>query len=221
MLSDRIVVCLSLLIIVAGTVFGDIPSGENVLWYKQPAQKWDQALPVGNGRLGAMVFGGIGKERLQLNEDTFWSGRPHDYTNPEAKEHLEEVRKLIFAGRYSEAQGIVEAYLLGVPKCQQAYQTLGDLHLTFPGHDQAEDYCRELNLETAIATTRYSLNGVTFTREVFSSVPDQAIFFHVTASKPASVNMTINMDSPHHHEIRLSRSALTMAGQWVGDGKPS
>lgn len=197
----------------------DVPTGENVLWYRQPAQDWDQALPVGNGRLGAMVFGGTSKERLQLNEDTFWSGRPHDYTNPEAKPHLDEVRKLIFAGRYAEAQGFVEAHLLGVPKCQQAYQTLGDVYLTFPGHDQAEDYCRKLSLETAIATTRYCISGVTFTREVFSSVPDQAIFVHVTADKPASLNLVIGMDSPHQHEIHLGRSGLTMAGQWIGDGK--
>ncbi len=213
-------ICLSSLIIVAGCALGDVPSGENVLWYKQPAQKWDQALPVGNGRLGAMVFGGIGKERIQLNEDTLWSGRPHDYTNPEARQHLDEVRKLIFAGRYAEAQGVVESHLMGVPKCQQAYQSLGDLHMTFPGHEGAEDYCRELNLETAIATTKYSVNGVTFTREVFSSVPDQAIYIRITADKPGTLSMAVTMDSPHQHEINSDHGVLTMAGQWIGDGKP-
>ena len=196
----------------------DVTSGDNVLWYEQPARRWDQALPVGNGRLGAMVFGGVGAERLQLNEDTFWSGRPHDYTNPQAREHLDEIRKLIFAGRYSQAQRIVESHMLGVPKCQQAYQTLGDLHLTFPGHARAEDYRRELNLETAIVTTRYRIGDVTFKREVFSSVPDQAVFIRLTATRPASLNVTISMDSPHHHETCTGRAGLTMTGQWIGDG---
>ena len=100
------------------------------LWYDRPAEEWTEALPIGNGRLGGMVFGGTASERIQLNEDTFWSGRPHDYTNPEAREHLDEARKLIFEGKPDEAQKIIDAHMMGKPHFLQAYQTLGDQSLS-------------------------------------------------------------------------------------------
>ena len=120
----------------------DIPERYPTLWYPEEAKEWVEALPVGNGRLGAMVFGGVTEERLQLNEDTLWSGRPHDYTNPNARQYLQQVRDLIFAGQYAQAQQMVDAHMMGVPRFLQAYQTLGDLRLTFSHADGVTDYRR-------------------------------------------------------------------------------
>jgi alpha-L-fucosidase 2 len=119
------------------------------LWYRQPARQWVEALPVGNGRLGAMVFGGLSQERLQLNEDTLWAGGPYDPVNPDAKAALPEVRRLIFDGKYKEAHQLVGAKVLAKPLRQMPYQTVGDLTLNFPEVAVVEDYRRELNLDTA------------------------------------------------------------------------
>lgn len=112
----------------------DLPDGYLALGYPKEADRWVEALPIGNGRLGAIVFGGCSRERLQLNEDTFWSCRPHDYTNSQAREYLQRVRSLIFAGKHEQAQQIVDEHMTGNPRLLQAYQLLGDLRLTFPGH---------------------------------------------------------------------------------------
>jgi alpha-L-fucosidase 2 len=190
------------------------------LWYDRPAEQWTQALPIGNGRLGGMVFGGTASERIQLNEDTFWSGRPHDYTNFEARKHLDEVRKLIFEGKHAEAQAIVDRHMMGTPRFLQAYQTLGDLRLVFPGHEQVTDYRLELDLDQAIVRVTYRVGGVQFTREIFSSVVDQAIVVHFTCEKPGQLTFTATLDSPHKHETKTQgEQLLVMAGQWIGDGK--
>ena len=123
-----------------------------LLWYQQPAVKWEEALPVGNGRLGSMVFGGTAEERLQLNESTLWGGLPHDYSNPQAGQHLAELRRLIFAGNIPEAEKLGDK-MLGNPGVQRPYQPLGDLRLRFPGHEQVEQYVRALDLDRALATT--------------------------------------------------------------------
>jgi alpha-L-fucosidase 2 len=117
------------------------------LWYRQPADEWVQALPVGNGRIGAMIFGGMALERLQLNEDTFFSGGPYNPVNPEAKEALPEVRRLIFAGKYAEAQAYANAHVMSRPLKQMSYQPIGDLLLTLVGLENVSDYVRELDLE--------------------------------------------------------------------------
>jgi len=190
------------------------------LWYDRPAEQWTQALPIGNGRLGAMVFGGTASERIQLNEDTFWSGRPHDYTNPEARQHLDQVRKLIFESKHSEAQAIVDRHMMGIPRFMQAYQTLGDLRLAFPGHEQVTDYHRELDLDQAIVRVTYRVGGAQFTREMFSSATDQAIVVHLTCDKPGRLTFTASLDSPHRHQTKPQpEQRLVMAGQWIGDGK--
>src|SRR5688572_14184415 len=123
------------------------------LWYTRPADEWVQALPIGNGRIGAMVFGGIASERLQLNEDSFFSGGPYDPVNPAARAALPKVRELIFAGKYKEAQALTDAEVMAKPLRQMSYQTVGDLRLTFPGLENASNYRRQLDLPTAVATT--------------------------------------------------------------------
>ena len=190
------------------------------LWYDRPAEQWTQALPIGNGRLGGMVFGGTNSERIQLNEDTFWSGRPHDYTNPEARQHLDEVRKLIFEGKHSEAQAIVDQHMMGIPRFLQAYQPLGDLRLVFPGHEQVTDYRLELDLDQAIVRVTYRAGGVQFTREMFSSAVDQAIVVRLTCDQPGRLTFTATLESPHRYETKPQpEQRLIMAGQWIGDGK--
>ena len=151
------------------------------LWYERPAGQWVEALPVGNGRLGAMVFGGINLERLQLNEDTLWAGGPYDPANPEARAALPEIRRLLAAGEAKAAQDLVQAKFMSRPIRQMPYQTLGDLLLTLPGSDHATAYRRELNLDSAVATTTFRLGNIVHTREVFSSPVDQVIVIRHSA----------------------------------------
>ena len=138
------------------TGLAEAPAEPLTLWYRRPANQWVEALPVGNGRLGAMVFGGVNQERLQLNEDTLWAGGPYDPVNPEAKAALPEARRLIFEGKYREADRLIGAKIMAKPLSQMPYQTVGDLLLTFPEVASVENYRRELNLDTAVATVSYT-----------------------------------------------------------------
>ena len=142
-----------------------------------------------------MVFGGTEDERLQINESTLWGGAPHDYTNPEAYSHLDEVRKLIFAGKVDEAEKLSEG-MMGNPKLLMPYQPFCDVRLHFPGHERAADYHRELLLDDAIAETTYKVGSANFHREVFVSYPDQVLVMRITSSEPGQLTFSIGMDSP-------------------------
>jgi alpha-L-fucosidase 2 len=166
------------------------------LWYNKPANRWVEALPVGNGRLGAMVFGDPMNEVIQLNENTVWAGQPNRNDNPNALEALPEVRKLIFEGKYKEAQDLVNQKIISKTSHGMSYQTVGNLKLNFPGHDNYSDYYRELDIENAVASSRYSLNGVNYTTEVFSSFPDQVIIARISANRAGSINFSAVMDRP-------------------------
>lgn len=155
------------------------------LWYERPAAEWVEALPVGNGRLGAMVFGGINLERLQLNEDTLWAGGPYNPANPEAKAALPEIRRLLKAGRHAEAQALVGESFMSVPLRQMPYQAIGDLLISMPASETAFDYQRELDLETAIASTRFTLGGLGHVREVFASPVDDVIVIRMSLHETA------------------------------------
>ncbi|HEY0723958.1 MAG TPA: glycoside hydrolase family 95 protein, partial [Pyrinomonadaceae bacterium] len=141
-----------------------IPDESLVLWYDTPAGEWTEALPVGNGRLGAMIFGGLGIEQLQLNEDTLYAGSPYDPNNPEALAALPEARRLIFEGKYKEAHDLVGEKMMAKPIKQMPYEPVGDLNLWFPGRDNFSHYRRQLDLNTAIATVTYKIGSVTMTR---------------------------------------------------------
>jgi alpha-L-fucosidase 2 len=184
------------------------------LTYADSASKWTEALPLGNGRIGAMVFGGTADERLQINESTLWGGGPHDYTNPEAFQHLNEIRGLIFAGKVDEAEKLSEN-LMGKPKLLMPYQPFCDLRLHFPGHDHVAEYRRELHLEDAIAETTYKVGSVTFRREVFISYPDQVLVVRITASQPGQVTFSVAMDSPQAgtHVESTATDTLQLTGQ--------
>ncbi|MEX1116441.1 MAG: glycoside hydrolase family 95 protein [Akkermansiaceae bacterium] len=163
-----------------------------VLWYQQPAEQWIEALPVGNGRLGAMVFGRPGEERIQFNEETRWSGGPYDPMVEGGAKHVDEIRRLIFDGDYRKAHKLFGRHLMGKPIEQQKYQSFGDLILNF-GEGAVENYHRQLDLDTAIATTRFTRDGITHTREVFVSPIDQAIIVRLTAGQPGAVSFTAQL----------------------------
>jgi alpha-L-fucosidase 2 len=205
----------------AGYAFAAPTGGDSmgpVLFYRQPAKEWVEALPVGNGRLGGMVFGDPAREHVQLNEDTFWSGGPYDPVNPEALQYLPRVRQLIREGRYEEAQDLADAKLMGRPRHLQAYQPLGDLRIVVDGHDHPVDYRRELDLDRAVVRVQYRIGDTTFTREVFSSAPDQSIVVHLTADGPARLRLLATLDSRQPFSVRpLAPGALLMAGRWRGD----
>jgi len=184
------------------------------LRYDKSAEKWTEALPVGNGRIGAMVFGGTEDERLQINESTLWGGGPHDYTDPGALANLQEVRKLIFDGKIQEAEKL-SAGTMGKPKLLMPYQPFCDVLLHFPGHDQASRYRRELDLDEAISVTTYRVDGVSFRREIFVSYPDQVLVVRITSSEPRKLSFKIGMTSPQvGTEIRSSgANILQLTGQ--------
>src|SRR5271166_4856455 len=139
------------------------------LWYDQPAVLWTDALPVGNGRLGAMVFGGAAHERIQFNESTVWTGEPHDYAHHGAEKFLPQIRQLLFDGKQKEAEDLAMKEFMSVPIRQKAYQAFGDIVLDFPGVVESDvtGYRRALDLDTAITSVDYTRGGVTFHREVF------------------------------------------------------
>ena len=166
------------------------------LWYNAPAQEWVEALPLGNGRLGAMVFGVPGRERLQLNEQTVWAGGPYRNDNPKALQALPAVRQLIFDGKYSEARALISEKFITDIAHDMPYQTVGNLILSFPGHVRYSRLYRELDLDRAVATTTYDVDGVSFKRESFCSFADQVIVFRISASKPGMVTFLASMDSP-------------------------
>jgi alpha-L-fucosidase 2 len=170
------------------------------LWYEKPATQWVEALPVGNGRLGAMVFGGIEQERLQLNEDTLWAGGPYNPANPEARAALPEIRRLLAVGDHKAAQDLVAAKFMAKPLREMPYQTVGDLLITMAGSETARDYRRELDLDTAVARTEFRLGGVLHAREVFASAVDQVIVMRLSArderpDRTAQLSVTLGLQS--------------------------
>jgi len=167
-----------------------------IMWYEKPAKQWVEALPVGNGRLGAMVFGDPAKETIQLNENTVWAGSPNRNDNPNAKASLSEVRKLIFEGKYKEAQDLVNQNFISKTSHGMSYQTVGNLRLNAPGNSNYSGYYRELDLARAVTSTRYTINGVNFKTETFSSFPDQVIVERITADKRGAISFTASMDRP-------------------------
>ncbi len=187
---------LQLMIATCLTVPND-PQSDLKLWYGGPAKEWTQALPVGNGRLGAMVFGGTAEDRYQLNEDSLWCGKPHDYAHEGAAQYLSQIRQLLFDGKQKEAEQLATEHFMSVPLGQMPYQPFGDLRLTFPGHEKAQDYRRELDLDTAIATTTYRVDGVTYTRQAFASYPDQVIVVRIECDKPSALSFTATLTSPN------------------------
>lgn len=182
------------------------------LWYQQPAKTWVEALPVGNSSMGAMVYGGTSREELQLNEETLWGGGPYRNDNPKALESLAEVRNLIFSGKTMDAQNLIDqTFYMG--RNGMPYQTIGSLIIEAPGHEKAKNYYRDLDLERAVVTTRYQVDGVNFQREVFASFPDRVIIVRFTADKPGELNFKVSYDSPLQSTVRKQGKKLVLRGK--------
>ena len=182
------------------------------LWYRQPAAQWTEALPLGNGRLGAMVFGGVTDDRIQINEGTLWGGSPHDYTNPSARIHLARLRDLIFSGSVAEAEALT-GQMMGNPPLLMPYQPLCDLHLAID-ESGAEDYRRALSLDEASATVTYRAGGARFRREVIVSHPDQIIAIRLTSDQPGRQNLSVALDgSQPEGRVTVEGDTLLLNGQ--------
>ena len=189
------------------------PSEALSLWYRRPASQWVEALPVGNGHLGAMVFGGVGQERLQLNEDTLWAGEPYDPVNSQARQALPEVRRLVFDGKYREAAKLISAKVMSRPLGQMPYETAGDLMLAFPESTSVENYRRDLNLDTAVATVDYTDRGIRFTRQVFASPAHRVIVVHLMADRKGAISFTAGFQTPQRATVETeSENTLVMRG---------
>lgn len=174
---------------------GNSEAGRLVLFYDKPAAEWTEAIPVGNGRLGAMVFGRTANERIQFNEDTFWGGAPYNPVNPQADESLPRARQLVFEGKAEQAQKLIDEKMMAVPSYQAAYQPAGELYLVFPGHGRASNYKRKLYLNTAVATIEYEVVDVHFRRQIFSTPVDGVVVIHLTADKPGALSFTAYLDA--------------------------
>ncbi|MFD1953900.1 glycoside hydrolase N-terminal domain-containing protein [Paenibacillus thailandensis] len=186
---------------------------ETLMRFAEPARSWNEALPVGNGRLGGMVFGTVEQEQIQFNEDSIWYGGPRDRNNPDALENLPEVRRLIFEGRLKEAHRLAEAALSATPRSQRHYLTAGDLFIRFD-HPAGElrGYRRELDLERAVASTVYEIGGVTYRRDVFCSFPDQIMAIRLSADRPGMLSFTARFERKKgkHVDVSFRRGSDTI-----------
>ncbi len=189
------------------------------LWYRQPATQWNEALPLGNGRLGAMVFGGVESDRIQLNEDSVWAGEKRDRNNPEGAKSVPEIRRLLFAGQVKEAEELADRTMIAVGRRMPPYQPLGDLMLKVPGHSNAANYVRELDLDSGIARVSYESDGVRFTREIFSSAVDQVLVVRITASKPASLSFSATLTREQDGATSIAApDRVVLEGQAIARG---
>src|SRR5262245_3598433 len=189
-----------------------LKTGAMTLWHGQPAPQWDHATPVGNGRLGAMIFGQTGRERIQLNEETLWSGGPQDTVNVEAIAEIGNVRRLLFTGKPREALELADQTMMARPRRLLPYQSLGDLWLGFEGHDAAADYRRELDLASAVARVSYRAGGVRFTREIFASHPAQVIVVRLSSEQPNQISVTVGLNRERDAATTASGDSLIMRG---------
>jgi alpha-L-fucosidase 2 len=208
----KITFLIIVLIAVGFSGIGAAKGGKHKLWYDKPAKVWNEALPIGNGRLGAMIYGDPANEKIQLNEETFWSGGPSRNDNPNALKALPEIRQLIFDGKFHEAEKMVNQNML-TELHGSKYQVVGNLNLVFDGHENYSGYYRELDIENALFTTTYEVDGVTYKREMFASQPDQVIVVKLTASSPGKLNFTASMDGPLQKSVRaIGNNTVELTG---------
>ncbi len=196
-----------------------LAGAESVLWYNKPASKWVEALPVGNGRLAGMVFGGVRADQIQLNEDTVWAGEKRNRMNPAAPEAIKEVRRLLMAGKAQEAEALAEKSIISKPMRMPPYQPLGDLKLRFPEPCNAKDYRRELDLDTGIVKVTFKCGNVTHTREVFASAVHNALIVRLSADKPGSISVAASITREKGAVTRrINGGSLVMEGQAIPYG---
>lgn len=204
---------LLIMLLILSSCSSDQQKSDLKLWYPEPANMWEEALPLGNGRLGAMVFGDPASELIQLNENTIWAGSPNRNDNPDALEALPVIRQLILEGKYIEAQNMANEKVISKTSHGMPYQTAGNLRLNFEGHDNYTGFYRELDIEQAVATTRYTVDEVEFKREVFCSFPDEVIIVRLTAEEPGNISFTATLDRPGNVQVSVvGDDMLRMSG---------
>lgn len=217
-INSKILAVLLMLLLFNAPAFSQSTEELNKLWYKQPAENWNEALPIGNGRLGAMVFGNPARERLQLNEETVWAGEPgNNLPASNFKETLPEIRQLIFDGKYKEAHDLaMQKIPRNAPEGNNygmAFQPIGNLFLNFERHEKVENYYRDLDIRNAVASVSYTIKGVNFKREILASFTDDVLIVRITADKPAHINFSLEMDSPHKsYDIKTTGNRLLLSG---------
>jgi alpha-L-fucosidase 2 len=190
------------------------------IWYRTPASVWNEALPIGNGRLGGMVFGGVQSERIQLNEDTVWAGEKRNRNNPEGARSVPEVRRLLLAGKIKEAEALAEKSILSIPRRLPPYQTLGDLHLRFSGQEDFSEYTRELDLDSGIVRIRYQSGDARFTREVFSTAVDQVIAMRLSCDKPGRISFAATLTREAESQTRATGpDRVVIEGEAIARGE--
>jgi len=200
---------------VSGAAFGAGPADDNALrlWYRQPAHEWTEALPIGNGRLAGMVFGDVHREHLQLNQDTIWSGEKRDRSNPQAPKAIPEIRKLLQQGHPAEAQAMANDAMISIPHALPVYQPLGDLWLEFSDGAEPVNYRRDLDLDSGIASVRYTINEIHYRREVFASAPARCIVVHLTADRPGSISFRATVNRSADATTETAAGRLILIGQ--------
>ncbi len=199
-----------------------------VLWYDKPADEWTEALPLGNGSIGAMVYGRVSDEVIQFNEETLWTGQPHDYSNEGAAAYLEELRRLLWEGKQDEAHELGNRSFMSRPFGQLSYQPFGNIRLKFSGHENPACYRRTLDLENAIASVSYETGRIKYMRELFTTCPGKVMVIRLEASKNKSLNFSVGMDSPHSvYDVSVQGNEIIMKGSANNyhlekgrDGKP-
>lgn len=210
-------ILLTVILLVSATAYAQTDAKLR-LWYQQPAgNTWENALPIGNGRLGAMIYGNVETETIQLNEHTVWSGSPNRNDNPEALAALPEIQKLIFEGRQKEAEKLANHAIITKKSHGQMFEPVGSLHLAFEGHDQFTDYYRELDLGRAVSRTSYKVGHVTYTREALASLADRVVVVQLTASKRGSLSFAAYYSTPQRGVVRKTESGkdLTLSGTTI------
>lgn len=213
-LNPFIVIFLLTILACGNNSFAQKNKYSQILWYDKPAEYWNEALPVGNGRLGAMVYGKPEQETIQFNEETLWTGQPHDYANKGAYQYLDSIRNLVWGGKQKEAVDMANAHFRSQPGGQSSYQPFGDILLNFPGHNKAVNYKRQLSLSDAIALICYEVDGVKYKREVFSSTPDQALVIRIEADKKGAINFTAGLNSQHStYDVSVDNDVIIMKGK--------
>lgn len=183
-------------------------SADNLkLWYSSPAQEWVEALPIGNSHMGAMVYGGIDQERIQLNDETFWSGGPYNNNNPEGVKHLQEIRRLIFEGKEKEAENLINKYYM-TPHHGMKYLTLGSLLINFNHEGETSDYRRQLDISNAVSEVNYKAGDVTFRRQTIASLPDGVIEICLTADKKNALDFSLQYDMPERGSMKVTAKGI-------------
>ena len=203
------ILILSSLILTLGLQAADLR-----LWYNRPAENWNEALPLGNGRLAAMIYGVPAIEHLQLNEESVWAGGPNNNANPDALKAIPEIRKLIFEGKYKEAEDMANDKVMAKTNSGMPYQSVGDLYINFPGHLNYTDYTRDLDISKSVASVSYTVNGVRYHHESFVSFTDQVMIVRFTADRPGSISCNIMLDpAQEKYDWSMSDNSIIMTGK--------